>query len=158
MTTTQVLIIIIGLFILAIWHAQTLIENRRLWASIKQNEETRSRHMYIIANNNSYMNYFINLDMEAYDQMGIATMQRYSQNGVLFIEYETGDQIMVINYPEAHISALPAETIGKYAHRLFFDYKLPNSAFRAVIHDLGLDNYFIGVGICTERSVENGKN
>jgi hypothetical protein len=56
----------------------------------------------------------------------------------------------------AQIRTLEPDDINSYVTRVFFDDRLPDSAFRASINELGLKNYLIGVGLCDQ--VKGGKN
>lgn len=154
----QGLIAIIALIFLAVDHTRILIENKRLWSYIQQEEATRSRNIYIkTKEEDDLIDHLIAVNMEAYDQVQATIVKRYQNNDYLFIEYDNGDQIIVAQYG-ARIGAFPQNSIGNYSHRIFFDYKLPDGAIRAVIKDLGLTDYMIQIGICTERSSENGTN
>ena len=152
------IVIIIGLVILLVLHTQTLLENKRLWSYIQPDEVVCSRHIYVTVDRGGYMDYLIRLDLEAHDQMKIGVLSQNTCNGVTTISYDNGDESIIIKYGEAKINKLIEYNIDHYSHRVFFDHKLPDSAFRAVIDSLGLKDYMIGVGICTERSVGNGKD
>ena len=142
---------------LAIDHTRIIIENRRLRRYIEQEEIVRSRSIYIKAKEeDDLIDHLAAINMEAYDQAQATIIKRYRNNGCLFVEYDNGDQIIVAQYG-ARMGSFPQNSIGNYSHRIFFDYKLPDGAIRAVIKDLGLTDYMIQIGICTERSGENGK-
>ena len=157
MTVIQGLLVIGALIFLALHHTRLLIENKRLWTCVEKNTDTRARNIYVMIDDSQYMEKLINLDMEVHDQMMIGIKNRFSCHGFASIEYENGDQIMVIKYSGQRLQKLPAETISNHAHRIFFDYRLPDSVFNATINDLGLTDYMIRVGVCTERSGEVGK-
>ena len=157
MGVVQGLILIAALVFLAIDHARIIIENKRLWTYIEQDEATRSRNIYIkTKEEDDLIDHLVSVNMEAYDQVQATIVKRYWNNGCLFVEYDTGDQIIVAQYG-ARLGAFPQNSIGNYSHRIFFDYKLPSGAISAVIKDLGLTDYMIQIGICTERSGEIGK-
>ena len=157
MGVVQGLILIAALVFLAIDHTRIIIENRRLWKYIEQEEATRSRNIYIkTKEEDDLIDHLVAVNMEAYDQVQATIVKRYWNHGCLFVEYDNGDQIIVAQYG-ARIGAFPQNSIGNYSHRIFFDYKLPDGAISAVIKDLGLTDYMIQIGICTERSGENGK-
>lgn len=147
-----------ALIFIVVHHTQLLVENRRLMKCIEKNVSIKSRHIYVMIDDSQYMEKIINFDMEAHDQIMVGIISRFSCNGITSIEYGNGDQIVIVKYNGKRLQSLPIDTIGDYAHRVFFDYRLPDSAFSATINDLGLTDYMIRVGICTERSGEIGKD
>ena len=84
--------------------------------------------------------------------VGIRTDIINEEKGFVHTFFENGDELIVYDYDTAQINALSKLQKDKYAHRLFFDYKLPEGAVRAVIKKLDLLDYMVNIGICSEKS------
>ena len=154
----QMLLLLISLIVLGILHTLTLIENNKLQRSVSEEEYIPFRNIYIRASNGTtHINKLIKTNLDVFEQNDIQVVQRHSQDGVTLIEYETGSQIIIVDYNTACLNSFPHDTKDQYNYHIFFDNELPDSAIRATIQDLGLEGYMIGVGICTERSVKNGE-
>ena len=84
---------IAALVFLAIDHTRIIIENRRLWKYIEQEEATRSRNIYIkTKEEDDLIDHLVAVNMEAYDQVQATIVKRYWNHGCLFVEYD------IINY------------------------------------------------------------
>lgn len=154
----QILLLLIGLMVLGILHTLTLIEKNRLQRYVSEEEYIPFRNIYVRTSSGmTHINQLIKTNLDAFEHNNIQVVQRHSQDGITLIEYETGSQVIIIDYDTACLNSFPHDSVDQYNYHIFFDNKLPDSAIRAVIYDLGLEGYMIGVGICTERSVKNGK-
>jgi hypothetical protein len=63
--------------------------------------------------------------------------------------FQSGDEA-IFYIEDAKITKLTKKQIKNYKNHVFVDYKLPDSACRALIDKLGLRNYSIDFGICDE--------
>ena len=77
---------------------------------------------------------------------------RFDNDGIMQIKFDNGDELLMYNYEKIKITSLSKQDIKNYVNKIFFDYKLPKGAERAIIQELGLSDHLISIGICSEKS------
>ena len=94
------------------------------------------------------------LDIQAHKKAGIAIINQLVQpeKGFMKVWFGNGDELIVYEYGVAQIQKLSKHEKKCFVHKIFFDYMLPEGAERAVIKQLGLIDYMVNIGICSERS------
>ena len=91
--------------------------------------------------------------IEAHNKVGIGVKTFISTENFSQTYFENGDEVLIFDYENlSEIKALSKSEKEKYQHKFFFDYKLPEGAERAVIQQLGLLDYMVNIGICSEKS------
>ena len=146
-------LIICMLLVLGVWHGKTLIDYKRLQDSCGDNCIISPNHIILLTLDQSkYMQDLAQRCIQARKKAHIQILKmQTTEDGRQDILFENGDILSVITYG-AQIAPLNKRDIGRYTHRFFFDYKLPAGAERAIIKDLGLLDYVLDIGICTEKS------
>ena len=92
--------------------------------------------------------------MQARERAGDNIRLSFNREGYICTVYESGDELRFYSNGES-LEKLTKHEIEDYENRVFFDYKLPLGAIRAIIGDLGLRNYMFSFGICDESQGEN---
>lgn len=142
--------LILALIYIGFDYGRLLLKVRRQELQINEETQLLTRYIMIGTKDSSKIQELADLDVEAHAKHGInvkfciaganeSSMKTY---------FENGDELLVYRYEDAEIEALTKQEKEKYVHRIFFDYKLPEGAERAVIEKLGLLDYMINVGIC----------
>ena len=153
------IIMILALIYIGVDYGRLVVKSRRL----EQESETTfeftpylpTRYIMIDANESQYITDLVTMDVKAHLQAGISI--KYSEEnkdkGILLKTiFENGDELIVYDYNNAQIAPLTKQEINNYSQKLFFDYKLPKGAERAIIEQLGLVDYMVNIGICSEKS------
>lgn len=106
------------------------------------------------AEGNNYIPELATLDVRAHTSAGIGVKSfiENQEQGYMKTVFENEDELIVYYYDKAQIVTLTQYEINNYSQKLFFDYKLPEGAERAVIKQLGLLDYMVNIGICSEKS------
>lgn len=124
--------------------------------ALKQEESrTPVRQIFIYDKYDAHMKELITMCLSAYRAYGINIVKNESNGDGKVWHFDNDDIVMIYQYG-AQMNALEHDDINSYVTRVFFDDRLPDSAFRASINKLGLKNYLIGVGLCDQ--VKGGKN
>ena len=108
----------------------------------------------VSANESQYIAALAAMDIKAHKKVGIGVkvFMDNSKQGITKVDFKNGDELIIYNYERAQIAPLTQNEIKDYALKIFFDYKLPEGAERAVIKQLGLLDYMVNIGICSEKS------
>lgn len=144
------LLMIIGLIYLG-------IDYGRLLYKIKQDNlpwqiNFPHRNIFISAKNSDAILHLKEMDIEAHQIAEVGISKRENKLGLEKIYYENNDELWSYCYEDAQIGALTPIEINNYKIKIFFDNELPDGAIRAVIKDLGLTDYMVNIGICSEKS------
>ena len=67
------------------------------------------------------------------------------------IEFNNKTEIIIFYGDGVKADKLKKHELSSCTIRVFFDYKMPDSAIRAYLDQLGLRNYIVGFGICDEN-------
>lgn len=151
-------IIIIGLMFVAVHHTIILWQNKTLKAFIQQQQQEASIPIYFITVCNQTVDYMYKLaalTLGAHQRAKIRVTETYDQGGICRTSFENGNELVLIDYSQdidwkmiRDILQTPDKEI-----KIFFDYKLPVGAERAVIENLDLFDKAITFGYCTEKGV-----
>ena len=136
-------------------YGRLMLKNRRLQQSVFEFEDyTPIRYIMIGATHGKYIGELATLDVKAHTSAGIGIKEYVedTEHGYVKTVFENKDELIVYDYDKAQITALTQKELNDYAHKLFFDYKLPEGAERAIIKQLGLIGYMVNIGICSEKS------
>ena len=100
----------------------------------------------------NYIDDLAQLDIDAHKAAGVEVGQIVRKQGYTKTIFLNKDELVIYDYNEAQILPLTQLELNNYKQKIFFDYKLPKGAERAVIKQLGLLNYMVNIGICNEKS------
>ena len=115
---------------------------------------TPTRYIMIKTKDGNYIDDLARLDIDAHKAAGVEIEQvvRKHEQGYTKTIFFNKDELVVYNYDEAQIVPLTQFEVNSYKQKIFFDYKLPKGAERAIIEQLGLIGYMINIGICNEKT------
>ena len=106
--------------------------------------------MFIAREGGAQIQELVKLSVQAHSKAGYMVKSTISTDDCFWMIFENGDKILV--YQEgAQIERLTPQEINNTVQRLFFDNKLPDSAIRASIEALGLTDYMIKIGLCSDK-------
>ena len=102
----------------------------------------------------NYIDDLAQLDIDAHKAAGVEVEQvvRKYEQGYTKTIFLNKDELVIYDYNEAQIVPLTQLELNNYKQKIFFDYKLPKGAERAIIKQLGLLDYMVNIGICSEKS------
>ena len=148
------LILVIALFYIGFDYGRLIVKNRRLQEECGQAPYEPTRYIMIGAKGSQHIQDLSMLDVTAHTAIGIGVMylEDRKNEGYAKTIFENGDELIVYCYEKAQIAPLTKREINDYKHKIFFDYKLPEGAERAIIKQLGLLDYMVNIGICSEKS------
>lgn len=148
-------ILIIGLIYIGIDYGRLVVKSRK-HQEIQFTSDLPSRHIMIKASASQHIHNLIKMDMEAHKKadISIKVYEDKLDQGIMKIIYDNNDELIIYDYDKAQIVPLKQNEIKDYAHKLFFDYTLPQGAERAIIEQLGLLDYMVNIGICSEKGGE----
>ena len=136
-------------------YGRLIFKVRRLQQELGEEEDyTPVRYIMVGVNESQYIADLATMDIKAHKEMGInvKVFMDNAKQGITKVVFENGDELIVYNYEKAQIAPLTKREVKDYAQKIFFDYKLPEGAERAVIKQLGLLDYMVNIGICSEKS------
>ena len=138
---------------LGIEFASLFKENKELRESIINTEYIPSRYIMIGAKRSGYIASLATMTMNAHNQaeIGIKCMVCKEEEGYMRTFFENGDELLVYQYEKAPIEPLKQHERDEFCNKIFIDYKLPQGAERAIIEQLGLMDYMVNIGICSEK-------
>lgn len=148
------ILLIIVLVYIGIDYGRLIFKVRRLQQELGEEEDyTPVRYIMVGANESKYIADLAALDIKAHKEagIGIKVFMDNAKQGITKVGFENGDELIVYNYEKAQIAPLTKREVKDYAQKIFFDYKLPEGAERATIQQLGLLNYMVNIGICSEK-------
>ena len=138
-------------------YGRLIIENRRL--SSLQTEQgieftpyTPTKYIMIGTKGATYIQELAQMDIKAHIKEGIGIKSVITTEEKTYTYFENGDQLLVVNYDKTQLERLSNYERDSYKIKIFFDHKLPKGAERAVIGQLGLIDYMVNIGICSEKS------
>lgn len=148
------LILVIALCYIGFDYGRLIVKNRFLQREYGQAPYEPTRYIMIGAKGSQYIQDLSMLDVTAHTAAGIGVMylEDKKNEGYAKTVFENGDELIVYCYDKAQIAPLTKREINGYKHKIFFDYKLPEGAERAIIKQLGLLDYMVNIGICSEKS------
>ena len=144
-----------GLCFIAIDHIRLQINNFRLHQFSISDAPIRA--IMVSMQESAYMKNIVHLFINARKRQHIfiKSYQSEEETGYLKVIFDNDDELLLYNYEKANIIALTENEKQQYEQNLFLDYKLPPGAQCAIVEKLGLLDYMIKVGICTENSGGN---
>lgn len=154
----QWILLIIALIYIGIDYGRLIVKSRRLedlvGNSIEYEEYTPTMYIMVGAQGSEYIADLSMMDVKAHQDVGVGISVAIvkEEQGYTKSIFENGDILVVYCYEKAQFAPLTRQERERYAMRLFFDYKLPIGAERAVIEQLGLLDHMIDIGICSEKS------
>ena len=151
---------IVILFILMIYigfdYGRTVIENRRLKRNIMEQDDrcTPLRYIMVGTQGSSYITDLAMKSVNAHRAagVGIKNYEDDNENGYMKVVFDNEDELLVYKYEKAQIASLTKHEINNYEHKLFLACELPIGAERAIVQQLGLMDYMVNIGICSEKS------
>lgn len=144
-------LLIVALIYIGIEYGTLVFEHRR---QQKDDIYTPTRYIMIKTRDGNYIDDLAQLDIDAHKAAGVEVEQvvRKHEQGYTKTIFLNKDELVVYDYNEAQILPLTQLELNNYNQKIFFDYKLPKGAERAIIQQLGLLNYMVNIGICSEKS------
>ena len=141
-----------GLCFIAIDHIRLQINNFRLHQFSISNAPIRA--IMVSMQESAYMRDKVHLfiNVRKRHHIFIKSYQNEEEAGYHKIVFDNDDELLLYDYEKAKIIALTEYEKQRYEQNLFLDYKLPPGAQRAIVEKLGLLDYMIKVGICTENN------
>ncbi len=149
METWMLCMLIAALGYIAFDHARLILRTRALENSIDAEEYLPQRLIMYRTKEGKHMLELYKIALKARREAGDEVRFSSCLDGYLITIFSSGDEVILYT-EEAKINKLTKKQIKSYKNRVFVDYKLPDSAFRALIEQLGLRNYSIDFGICDE--------
>lgn len=151
----QFIILIMLLVYIGFDYGRLIAKNKHLQNGVLELENnTPTRYIMVGARDSQYITYLATLDIDAHAQAGV--LVKYSEEnkekGIQKIVFENDDELIVYDYENAQVIPLTKKEINDYSQKIFFDYRLPDGAERAIIKQLGLLDYMVNIGICSEKS------
>lgn len=152
-----ILLIAILIFI-GIDYGRLQVKYRRLIKEVSEDfeftEYVPQRYIMIGAKKSKYIADLASMDIKAHSKVGVGikTWIEKAEKGYNKIIFDNADELIIYEYETAQIAQLTKHERDNYAQKIFFDYKLPEGAERAVIKQLGLLDYMVNIGICSEKS------
>ena len=145
------IIMLLALIYIGIEYGCMWKENKRLKENIQ--EHTPVRYIMIGAEGSSYIADLSIATVQAHSAAGVGIKCIYEKDEEKMVKtfFENGDELFVYQYGMAAIEALSKEQREGFMNRIFFDYNLPQGAERAIIEQLGLVDYMVNIGICSEK-------
>ena len=136
-------------------YGRLMVKTRRLQQELGEEVEyTPTRYIMVGSNESQYIADLAKMDIQAHKDadIGIKIFMDNAEQGTTKVGFDNGDELIVYNYEKAQIIPLTQNEVKDYAQKIFFDYKLPEGAERAIIQQLGLLDYMVNIGICSEKS------
>ena len=153
MTWTGILLVALLIYI-GFDYGRLVINNRRLQSYIGEEDTkyTPSRHIMVRSSEGFYISKLAKMSLSAHQvaDIGIKSYNEDKDGKYMKIVFNNKDELIVYEYGTMPIGRLSKQEIDNYEHKIFFDYKLPEGAERAIIEQLGLTNYMVSIGICNE--------
>ena len=148
------IIMLLALIYIGIEYGCMWKENKRLKESIQEVEKyTPIRYIMIGAEGSSHIADLSIATVQAHGAVGVGIKCIYERDEEKTVKtfFENGDELFVYQYGVAPIDALSKGQREGFINRIFFDYNLPKGAERAIIEQLGLVDYMVNIGICSEK-------
>lgn len=148
------ILMLLGLLYIGIEYGCLLRENKRLREGVQEIDEyTPVRYIMIGAKGSSHIADLSITTVQAHSAVGVGIKCIYEKDEEKVVKtfFENGDELFIYQYGVAPIDALSKGQIDGFINRIFFDYNLPQGAERAVIEQLGLVDYMVNIGICSEK-------
>lgn len=149
-------ILLIALLVyIGVDHGRLIVKVRRLQQELGEEEDyTPVRYIMVGADGSKYIADLAAMDIKAHKEAGISVkmFMDNAKQGITKVVFDNRDELIVYNYEKAQIAPLTKREVKDYAQKIFFDYKLPEGAERAIIQQLGLLDYMVNIGICSEKS------
>ena len=146
------LILVLLLIYIGIDYGRLMAKAWRQQTQIDFEPYTPVRYIMIASEHAKHMMELYMLDVNAHSEAGINVKVSIAQEGYSKIIFDNNDELIMYFYDKAPIDRLTQKEIDNYSHRVFFDYRLPEGAERAIIKQLGLLDYMVNIGICSEKS------
>ena len=149
------ILLIAILMYIGVDYGRLIFKVRRLQQELGEEEDyTPVRYIMVGTNESKYIADLAALDIKAHKEVGIGikVFTDNAKQGVTKVGFDNGDELIVYNYEKAQIAPLTKREVKDYAQKIFFDYRLPEGAERAIIQQLGLLDYMVNIGICSEKS------
>ena len=146
--------LILALVYMGVDYGRLIFKVRRLQQQIGKENYTPVRYIMVSANESQCIAALAAMDIKAHKEAGVGVKMFIdnAKQGITKVDFENGDELIVYNYEKAQIVPLTQNEVRDYALKIFFDYKLPEGAERAIIKQLGLLDYMVNIGICSEKS------
>ena len=147
--------ILIGLLvIIGFIFGKMVIENRKIKEDYEDMCDTRYsevRYLILMSPESPYMRHLVSTVINGHAIAGYEIKKKKQEGGCEKYIFENGDEMWLF-YDMAAIKPLSQHQATQWFNRILIDYKLPIGAERAFIHQLGLDDFLIQLGVCTEKS------
>lgn len=149
------LFLVVLLIYIGFDYGRLIINNRRLqnYVGEEDTKYTPSRHIMFRSSEGFYISKLAKMSLSAHQiaDVGIKSYNEDQDGKYMKIVFDNKDELIVYEYGAMPIDRLSKQEIDNYEHKIFFDYKLPEGAERAIIEQLGLTNYMVNIGICSEK-------
>lgn len=149
------ILLIVVLIYIGVDYGRLIFKVRRLQQEAEvEVEYTPTRYIMIGSDKSQYITDLAMMDIQAHKDanIDIKIFVDNAEQGTTKVGFDNGDELIVYNYEKAQIAPLTQNEVRDYAQKIFFDYKLPEGAERAIIQQLGLLDYMVNIGICSEKS------
>ena len=149
-----IMILVALLIYIGFDYGRLTLKSRRQQKECNQALYEPTRYIMVGAKGSQYIQDLSMLDVKAHAAVGIGVMHLEDRENEGYVKtvFENGDELIVYCYDKAQIAPLTKREINEYRHKIFFDYMLPEVAERAIIKQLGLLDYMVNIGICSEKS------
>lgn len=146
------ILFIIALGYIGFDYGRLILKDRRNRLDYEFEPYTPIRNIMISSEKSSHVLDLYTMCVQAHTEAAIDVVSSVIQDGYSKIIFENRDELILYFYDKAKINVLTATEIEDYSQKIFIDSNLPKGAERAVIEQLGLLDYMVNIGICSEKS------
>jgi hypothetical protein len=147
-------LLIAAVLYVAIDYGRLVIKCRRYENNIDFIPEMPTLNIMVTTKNNNCIASLSEMNINAHidADWGIKAVFNNESTGCIKTYFENEDIQIVYNYENAVIEKLTKAEIDNHILQIFFDNELPEGAERAVIKKLGLLDYMVKIGICSDKN------
>lgn len=150
-----VLIIVLGIIACVMYTVQ-VVKNKKLEETLSEYIAPK-RYIMLKSKTSSHIDTLAQTVKQAHQKAGINIGSTEAIDGITKTVFDNEDELWECEYG-ARVPYLTENERHGYMHRIFVDCDLPLGAERALIKDLGLCDYMVSFGICTNATEEFYKN
>lgn len=132
-------------------YAQMLIENKVLREELGETDQKNIKNIFICKKDSEYIKKLVTANIDANIKAGAQVKSKDFRVGMERIEFNNKTEIIIFYGDNIKVDKFKKHELASCTIRVFFDYKMPDSAIRAYLDGLGLRNYIVGFGICDEN-------
>lgn len=108
-----------------------------------------SRYIFLQKPDSKKMQELVDMCISSYRKAGFLIIKDSKRRGCRTIQFSNTSEVVIYD-EDAPIDRLSEHQIKHFVHKVFIDSDLPDSAYRALIQELGLINHTITVALCAK--------